>query len=266
VTQPTVVELQRMVFAALDDLCSSLSEEEWAAQTECPGWSVQDNLSHIIGTESVILGRPAPEHDAGSKPWIKNPIGEGNEVQVDFRRSWPPAKVLAEFREVVAERMSGLEALSPDDLRGESWTPTGPGTVADLVSIRVMDCWVHEQDIRRAVNKPGGLEGPVAAHAFGRHSGAIPFVVGKKAGAPDGSTVVVDVAGNDPIAVGVDGKRASRLDHLPDDPTVRLQMDLETFNRLCCGRGDVAEVGQGVQIDGDRELGQRIIDNFAFMI
>jgi uncharacterized protein (TIGR03083 family) len=129
-----------------------------------------------------------------------------------------------------------------------------------------MDCWVHEQDIRRAVNKPGGLDGPVAAHAFGRHSSAIPFVVGKKAGAPDGSTVVVDVAGFEPIAVGVEGKRANRLDKAPDDPTTRLQMDLETFNRLCCGRGDPAEVGRNVKIEGDRELGQRIVDNFAFMI
>ena len=257
-----VIDLQEQVFSSIDELCSSLTDAEWAAETECPGWSVKDNLSHIIGTESMILGRPAPEHDPGTKPWIRNPVGANNEIQVDYRRSWPPSKVLEEYREVVAERMKALRNMSEDELDGESWTPLGPGTVRDLVAIRVMDCWVHEQDIRRAVGKRGELDGPVASHAFGRHSGAMPYVVGKKVGAPDGTTVVIEVDGFDPVAVGVEGKRANRLDQA-SDPTVRLSMDLETFNRLCCGRGDASS---NVRIEGDEALGQRIVANMNFMI
>ncbi len=262
----SVVELMGKVFGSLDDLCSSLSPEQWDAETDCPGWSVKDNLSHIIGTESMLLGRDAPAHAPGAKPWVRNPIGQNNEVQVDYRRSWPPEKVLDEFREVSAERMKGLENMSSDELAGESWTPIGPGTVRDLLAIRTMDCWVHEQDIRRAVGKPGGLEGPVADHAFSRHSGAIPFVVGKKVGASDGTTVVVEVAGQEPFAVGVDGKRASRLPEIPAEPDVTLRMDLDTFNRLCCGRGDVSEVGKNVGVEGDGSLGEKIVQQMNFMV
>jgi uncharacterized protein (TIGR03083 family) len=262
----TEVELQGLVFDSIDELCSSLTGEEWDLPTDCPGWSVKDNLSHIIGTESMILGREAPSHDPGTKPWIRNPIGASNEIQVDYRRPRPPDEVLAEFREVVTERMKSLRASSDEDLAGESWTPIGPGTVRDLVAIRVMDCWVHEQDMRRAVGKPGDLDGPVAAHAFSRHRGAIPFVVGKKVGAPDGTTVVIDVDGMPSVAVGVEGKRANLLDTTPRDPGVTLSMDLETFNRLCCGRGDVAELAQGVKIEGDEELGHRIVDQANFMV
>ena len=261
-----MVELQGMAFKALDEICSGLSPEEWDVETECPGWSVKDNLSHVIGTESGLLGRDVPEHDPGDKPWVRNPIGAGNEIHVDYRRSWPPEKVLADFREVTGERMKILEAMSADELGGESWTPIGPGTVRDLVAIRVMDCWVHEQDIRRAVGKPGGLDGPLADHAFSRHSGAIPFVVGKKVGAPDGTTVVFDVKGQDPFAVGVDGKRANRLEAIPDQPTVRLKMDLATFNRLCCGRGEVDEVAKAVTLEGDDDLGKKILGQQNFMI
>ena len=261
----TVVDLQETVFNSLDELCSSLTGDEWSAATDCPGWSVQDNLSHIIGTESTILGRPAPEHDPGEKAWIRNPIGASNEIQVDYRRSRTPQEVLGEFREVAGERMKLLRGMSESDLDGESWTPIGPGKVRDLVAIRVMDCWVHEQDIRRAVGKPGSLEGPVATHAFGRHRGAMGFVVGKKAGAPDGTTVVFDVAGFGQIPIAVEG-RARQLDAAPSDPTVRLSMDLETFNRLCCGRGDPAEVGRGVTIEGDTGLGARIVQNMNFMV
>jgi uncharacterized protein (TIGR03083 family) len=261
----SVTDLQEMVFNSLDELCSSLSDEEWNAATDCPGWSVKDNLSHIIGTESTILGRPAPEHDPGEKPWINNPIGASNEIHVDYRRSRTPQEVLDEFRDVSGERMKILRGMSESDLDGESWTPIGPGKVRDLVAIRVMDCWVHEQDIRRALGKPGDLSGPVAEHAFGRHAGAMGFVVGKKAGAPDGTTVVFDVTGFGEIPIVVEG-RARQLDAVPEDPTVRLSMDLETFNRLCCGRGDPKAVGRAVRIEGDAELGARVVQNMNFMV
>ena len=262
----SVVDLQEMAFNALDELCSSLSAEEWDKQTDCPGWSVKDNLSHVIGTESIMLGRPAPDHDPGEKPWVRNEIGKNNEIHVDFRRSHAPDEVLQEFREVSGERMKILRSMSDSDLEAESWTPVGQGTVRDMVAIRVMDCWVHEQDIRRAVGKPGGLTGPVADHAFGRHSGAMGFVVGKKVGAPGGTTVVFDVANFGQIPIGVEGKRANRLGQAPEEPTVTLSMDLQTFNCLCCGRGDPAELEGSVQITGDAELGRRIVADMNFMI
>ena len=262
----TVVDLQETAFNALDELCSSLTPDEWTKRTDCPGWDVKDNLSHIIGTESSMLGRPAPDHDPGEKPWIRNPIGANNEIQVDYRRSRTPEQVLDEFREVSGERMKVLRSMSDADLDAESWTPIGQGTVRDMVAIRVMDCWVHEQDIRRAVGKPGGLTGPVAEHAFGRHSQAMGFVVGKKAGAPDGTTVVFDVAGFGEVPIGVEGKRANRLDSVPESADVKLSMDLETFNCLCCGRGDPAALSSRVQITGDDGLARSILENMNFMI
>ncbi len=187
---------------------------------------------------------------------------------VDYRRSWLPEKVLEEFREVSGARIKALRALGPDDLEAESWTPIGQGTVGDLIAIRVMDMWVHEQDIRRAVGKPGSLEGPVAEHAFARHTTALPFVVGKKVGLSEGQTVVFEVTGpaGGTVGVGTDGKRASRLEKVPGDPTVKLTMDLETFNRLCTGRGDPAELRKEVAIQGDSDLGDRIVDQMNFMV
>src|SRR2546425_162434 len=111
-------------------------------------------------------------------------IQDGATVQASNREGGSP---------VTSERMKRLRSMSDSDLDAESWTPIGQGTVRDLVAIRIMDCWVHEQDIRRAVAKPGNLTGPFAEHAFGRHAQAMGFVVGKKVGAPDGTTVVFDV-------------------------------------------------------------------------
>lgn len=261
-----IVELQGQVFRALDDLCSGLTADEWAKPTDCPGWDVKDNLSHIVGTESSILGRPGPEHDPGEKEWVKNPIGAGNEIHVDYRRSWTGAQVLKEFREVISERMEKLRAMSDEELAADSWTPIGPGTVRDLLAVRIMDCWVHEQDIRHAVGRPGGLDGPIAQHAFMRHSGALPFVIGKKVAPPDGTTVVFSVEGFGDVAIVKDGKRANLMDEAPESPTVKLSMDLDTFNRLCCGRGDPDEAMAKVRIDGDEDLGRQVLANQNFMV
>jgi len=260
------VELQEAAFRAIDDLCSSLTDEEWDRPTECPGWSVKDNLSHIIGTESAaFLGRPAPDHVAPEAPWVRNPPGQANEVQVDYRRSRTPAEVLSEYREVVGERTKQLDALTEDDLNAESWTPIGQGTVRDFLAIRVMDVWVHEQDMRRAVGKPGGYGNEVAAHAFARHASAMPFIVGKKVAPPEGTTIVFDVEGFAPLAVEMKAPRAGVVP-VPDDPTVTLHMDHETFTRLACGRGDPSDVAQNVKIEGDEALGQQVAASMNFMI
>lgn len=261
-----VVELQGQVFDALDQLCSTLSPAEWDLPTDCPGWTVKDNLSHIVGTEETILGRPAPDHQVDEKPYLRNPIGVNNEISVDLRRPWPPEQVLENFREVAAERMKVLRSMSSDELGGDSWTPIGPGTVRDLIAVRIMDCWVHEQDIRRATRRPGGLDGPVASHAFGRHARALPYVVGKKVGAPDGTTVAFEVEGNPRVVVAVNGGRAAVVDDPAERPTVTLRMNLDTFNRLSCGRGDVDAVAKGVQVEGDEDLGRRVIAQHNFMV
>ena len=44
-----------------------------------PGWSNADIVAHVIGTESLLAGRPVPDHDVAGRDHIRNPIGELNE-------------------------------------------------------------------------------------------------------------------------------------------------------------------------------------------
>ncbi len=146
-----LVDMMEAVWNSIDALGQGFSESQWKTPTDCPNWSVQDQLSHLVGSESRILGRPAPEHTPAETGHVRNEIGARNEEQVDWRRSWPGARVLEEFREVTAERLVGLRAMTPEDFAAETETPIGPGTVADFLRIRIFDAWIHEQDIRRAV-------------------------------------------------------------------------------------------------------------------
>src|SRR5690349_15468955 len=101
---PSIDNLE-MTWRSIEDLCSTLSEDDWLRPTGCPGWTVKDNLSHLVSYEASALGRPSPEHTPADLSHTKNALGESNEIGVDFRRSQPGATVFAEFREVTAARL-----------------------------------------------------------------------------------------------------------------------------------------------------------------
>jgi uncharacterized protein (TIGR03083 family) len=177
--------------------------------------------------------------------------------------------VLSEFREVTGARLVVLGGYDAAAFGAESWTPVGPGTVRDLLPFRVFDSWVHEQDMRRALGKPGGLGGGAAEESMRRITGTAGYVVGKKAAAPDGSTVVIELEAPlaQTLAIEVVDGRARALDAVPDAPTVRITTDGETYARLACGRGDpaAARAAGSVRVEGDAVLGARIVDELNFL-
>jgi uncharacterized protein (TIGR03083 family) len=258
------------VWGRIAELGAGLSEEEWKRPTEVPGWSVQDNLTHLTDLEAMILGRPAPDHTPpDGLAHVKNDPGARNERFVDSRRDWSGADALAEFVDVTHARVAQLRSYSVEDFAADSWTPMGPGTVHDLLPFRVFDSWVHEQDMRRAVGRPGGLGGGAAEESMQRITGTAGYVIGKKAGAPDGTTVVIVLEAPlaQTLAIGVEGGRARVLDTAPDAPTVRITADGETYARLACGRGNpgAARATGSVRVEGDEDLGNRIVDELNFL-
>ena len=113
------------------------------------------------------------------------------------------------------------------------------------------------------------LDSPAAAHSLGMMVGVLPYVVGKKAGAPDGSTVVVELTGPLPrtAAVEVVEGRARPLVTPPELPTTTLTVASDVFARLACGRIDPAEalVAGAVAINGDVDLGGEIVQQLNYM-
>ncbi len=265
-----IMEKMEGVWRSIAGVCDTLSESEWSYPTDCPGWSVQDQLSHLVGSECRLLGRPTPDHTPGDLGHVRNETGENNEILVDWRRSRSGSQVLGEFKEVTRERLRILRGMSAEDFGAETQTPLGPGTVRDLLAIRIFDAWVHEQDIRRAVARPGHLQGPVAEHSIGRVAMAMPYVVGRKVKPPDGTTVILDVTGPCAVllAIGMEGGRGRLLETLPNPSDVRLTLDAETFACLGCGRWEPqwSLAANKVDISGDQALGEAIVSQMNIMI
>jgi uncharacterized protein (TIGR03083 family) len=248
-----------------------LSDEEWESPTDCPAWTAKDHVSHLIGTERMLQGLPSAEVEADVGPWphVRNPIGEFNEREVELRRGRSGSEVLAELEELVELRLGTLRNADEAYFTQEAMTPTGPGTVLDFLSIRILDCWVHEQDIRRAVGRPGHLDGGPAEHTTDRLLRTIPIVVGKRAAAPEGSVTLLHLTGpvERTVPVVVEGGRAKVAD--PDTagpPDVTVAMDSETFLVLAVGRQAAADRSDRIKISGEGDWGQAIVDQLNMMI
>jgi uncharacterized protein (TIGR03083 family) len=272
-TEPLVLRLDE-VWTDIAELCAGLTAEQWSAPTECPGWTVFDNVAHMIGTERMLAGEQPSDAgpDVSGSPHVRNDIGKANEQWIGTYRGWDGPKLLDEFRAVTGRRLDALRAMTDEQWSAEGFTPEGPGPYRQFMAIRVFDCWYHDEDIREALGRPGFLEGPVADLSLERiPPKGLGYIVGKKAGAPAGSTVAFVIEGAPEIVAAISVPpegRAVLLDAVPDTPTVRVTMDRRTFARLAGGRwtGDYARANGVVRVDGERGLGDRVVDNMAFTI
>ena len=251
---------------SLTELCEPFTDEQWKTSTDCPGWTVQDNISHLIGIERMLLGKPATEHRAPKFDYIKNPIGEHNEHEIDARRSLSGSEVFQEWKITVAERATQLREADAAYFAQPMMMPTGPGTLGDFLDIRILDIWIHDQDIRRALGLSGNHGGPCAEHTIDRLIRTLPIVVGKRAATPEGKSVAIYITGavQRNIYISVIDGRAKIVGENPQDLLCEISLDSTVFTALATGRKNASEVNW--TSTGDSPLANSIVAQLNMMI
>jgi uncharacterized protein (TIGR03083 family) len=252
---------------ATAELVQHLVEGEWNRRTPCPAWSVRDVVSHIIGMECEMLGDPRPIHTLPRDLYhVQNKLARYMEMQVDVRRHHTAPEMTSELEYTIIRRARQLrnENRGPDTLVR---APLGTEQTLELaMRMRAFDVWVHEQDLRIALGRPGNLDSPGAYVTRDYLLEALPKVVAEDAGAPASSAIVFDVHG--PVeflrTVRVDAAGRGSIDGAPSlGPLVTLAMDWETYYRLACGRVRATSVPDRIKVDGDLDLATAILREFA---
>ncbi|MGC0363138.1 uncharacterized protein (TIGR03083 family) [Rhodococcus sp. 27YEA15] len=253
----------------IDSLLSGISEDQWATASGLPGWTVHDIVSHLIGTESLLAGIEAPtdDFDPHAQAHVRNEVAAFNERWVRALADAPPRALLDRFRAVTASRAVDLAAVTDSEWEAITPTPVGPAPYGRFMRIRMFDCWMHEMDVRDALGRPGdegGLRGELALTEI---TGAVGFLVGKRAGAPAGSRVTFDLSG--PLArrlhVAVND-RATLVESFDESATTTIGMPSTLFTRLCGGRVRADDHRASISIGGDVAVGERIVSSLAFTI
>jgi uncharacterized protein (TIGR03083 family) len=241
----------------LFDLLPSLADDDWSKPTDLPGWTVHDVAAHLAHLESVLAG-----HDA--QPVVRGVGGQAPAVEytqagVDARADRNPEDLIQEFRSAVEARTERLRDL-PDPSAKADTTPGGVDwTWEVLLRNRAIDVWAHEQDIRRAVGRPGSLGSAGAQVTTRSFAAGMPFVLGKRVAPAPGTSVVWRITGDVPLEVGAvvgdDGRAAAKV---ADEPDATLTLTNESFTVLAAGRRTPDHVD--VEVDGDEQLGRAVLD------
>ena len=257
------------------DLVTPLSQEEWDAPTALPGWSVGDVVAHVGWIEGMLIGEIDPPHepDWSSLPHAVTDFGKVTEVPVDLRRSWTREAVLVELADRIARRTAELES-GPRDATIEVMGPLGRAPLGRVLRMRTLDTWVHEQDIRDALDRPGHLDSLGAQATASQLLPGLGKVWAKLAGAQPGQVLDVRITGpgidgGAIVTVGDDGRARVVEEHLLDQAgatTVTLSMPWPAYLALSCGRGDPQPWREKVVISGDADLAARTLDRFRVMI
>jgi uncharacterized protein (TIGR03083 family) len=174
------------LFACWDDvdaLLSGLAETQWQAPSPLPGWNVHDLTAHMVGTESMLRGVPTPEADVdlSTLGHVRNGIGELNERWVRRLRIDSPHELLDKFRTTTAERRRELTDIGDAAWNEVTATPAGPDTYGRFMRVRIFDCWMHEHDIRDALDQPASaseLDSSASRLALDEMAASMGFVVG----------------------------------------------------------------------------------------
>ena len=246
------------------DLLEQVPADRWDTPTDLPGWDVHAVAAHIAHLEAILAGNPEESVEVGEPEHVTGLMGLYTEQGVVSRRRRTPDSIINEIREAATARHTALVADPPTDgsARPERIFGGVPWDWERLLRNRPLDVWMHEQDIRRAVDLPGGMDSAGARHTAAYLAESLGVVLAKRVGAPAGTSAVLEVGGQPPVAFVVnDAGRGEPLPTLPDDPTVRLRLEREAFVVLAGGR---CEPDPGsVEVSGDEELGRQILDAFA---
>ncbi len=267
---PDHARVWKSAAADFSTLAHELDDSAWSLPTDCPTWSVGDLVAHAAAIESELAGdEPLRVTIDKQAAHIKNGAGVYTERGVAARRGRSRDDVVAEYDDAIRRRTTQLDAEPLDNPAVKP--PITPGGVEwdwdTLMSRRALDLWIHEQDIRRAVGKPGSLDTPGAEHTQTTFASVLPYVVAKRCAARSATTVVVDVTG--PVsglyAVEVDGnRRGVAMESAPEQPSVRVTLDTESFTILGAGRRDPSTLP--VRLSGDTDLAACILAHLPVTI
>jgi uncharacterized protein (TIGR03083 family) len=166
--------------AALLDLLRDLTDEEWAAPTECPAWSVKGIALHVLGDDLSLLTRQRDTSTDSLTLFAEDHPGlTFRELLDGFNEHWVSgarffsAPLLIELLDLVGQWSAdfyesvGLDTVSGEPVQFFATLDLSPywQVIAREYSERV----IHQSQIRRALGRPE-VDGPLLGAAAEVHA------------------------------------------------------------------------------------------------
>jgi uncharacterized protein (TIGR03083 family) len=271
-----LVSAYRQTVQAVVDLGRACTDKDFDRPTACPGWSVKDQISHVVGLESWLHTGEVPRVTVPDYAHVRTEQGAFVERAVEQRRTMVGSKVVDELETVLGRR---VEQFSAPEMTLETVVrgAFGPTPAGQSLRLRILDIWTHEQDIRQALGRPGNLDSGGAAVFMDVLFSQLPKLVARNAGIEPGNVVIIDVTGPVMGRAGVwveegeEGGKARGIplfsgvahDGDPRDVFTTITLSTDALTRRAAGRGTVDDIH--FTVHGDEAVGRRVLENLVFV-
>jgi uncharacterized protein (TIGR03083 family) len=256
--------------AALLELLTSLSAEDWDTPTPCEGWSVKDVADHILGGDLANLSRrrdeyardaPAPDQD------LVIFLNDSNDTWMRAARRLSPRLVCDLLREVGPPLFAYFASLDLMAIGAPVfWAGPRPAPVWLDLAREFTERWHHQQHIREAVAQPGQTEARFMFPVLATFAFALPVAL-RDADVALGTIVHLHVEG----AGGGDWS-VQRNEHgwrlylgRPTAAAAHVTVDQADAWRLYTKGLAPAQAQAAATITGAQNLGQHLLDAVAII-
>ena len=177
-TQP-LFPLERAEFLGL---LRDLEAADWQRPTACPGWRVHEVVAHVVHDYIRKLSGLRDQHTApGPLPAESLPgfLHRVNQEFVDAAHRWSP-RVLTDLLVHLGPQLDEMWASLDLRRTGEAVSWAAPGRPAPVwldVAREYTEYWVHQQQVRDAVGRPGADDERLAAAVTDTFLRAVPHAL-----------------------------------------------------------------------------------------
>lgn len=261
--------------AALLGLLAELTPEEWARPTICAGWGVQDIAAHLLADDAGRLSRGRDDHDnpdfatgldLATLPGLIAAIDRQNALWVEAMRRVSPPLLIDLLRLTGEQTASYFATLDLDAMGGPvDWVGPAPAPVWLDLAREYTERWVHQQQIRDAVGRPGLQEPEWFAPVLAAFVLGLPRALGA-AGKP-GETVLLTItgeAGGQWLARRGEHGWTVHADR-DDAPAATVTLDQDSAWRLFTRGITLQQARQVARLTGNPELTARTLETVSIL-
>ncbi len=221
--------------AELLKVCADLTEADWAAESGCRGWRVQDVVSHMGALFWLVVDR-SKLPDIGDRPTER-----AQDAYVDHRRSMSAQEILADYESVSAAALPILGSLIGQTFE----VPLGDLGTYQAQAIPTAYSFDHLVHIRMDLFAPRGpLAGPAPALDEVRLAPALDWA---QAALPQQSKAAIEALPGS-IEFVITGPGARTIKAGDGEPAGQVTLDAPSFLRSVTARADWTT--DGIEISG----------------
>lgn len=221
---------------ALLTACAEMPDSVWAQGSNCPGWSVQDVVSHMACSFWLAVDPSTLPDPAGL------PAERAADLYVDSRRAMTPKEIVADYESVSKRGLEILCALEGQDVE----VPLGDVGTYPASTVPTAFAFEHYVHIRFDLFAP---EGPVPAGAPASDELRLaPTLDWIEAALPQQNAGVLDGMA-EAVEIDITGPCARTLRVGGTDVGARITCAADTFVRWVTQRGTWEALG--VRTQGD---------------